>query len=146
MTVPEQQRNYLRLLWWKDSNLDKNVSDHEMIAHAFGGVSSPSCSNYALKKTASDNFKKYREDGTSILRWNFYVDDMLKSLSSIEKAIWITGKVTELCKKGGSNLIKFFSNKLNVLKSIQDKDRKDGVKDNDLAIGVLAADKALGVR
>ena len=146
MTVPEQQRNYLRLLWWKDSNLDKNVSDHEMIAHAFGGVSSPSCSNYALKKTASDNFKKYREDGTSILRWNFYVDDMLKSLSSIEKAIWITGKVTELCKKRGSNLIKFFSNKLDVLKSIQDKDRKDGVKDNDLAIGVLAADKALGVR
>ena len=146
MTVPEQQRNYLRLLWRKDSNLDKNVSDHQIIAHAFGGVSSPSWSDYALKKTASDNLKKYREDGASILRWDFYVDDMLKSLSSIEKAIWITGKVKELCKKGGFNPIKFFSNKLDVLKSIQDEDRKDGVKDNDLAIGVLAADKALGVR
>ena len=71
---------------------------------------------------------------------------MLKSFSSIEEAIRITGKVKELCKEGGFNLMKFSSNNLDVLKTIQDKDRKDGVKDKDLAIGVLAEDKALGVR
>ena len=71
---------------------------------------------------------------------------MLKSLSSTEEAIRITGKVKELCKEGGFNLTKFSSNNLDVLKTIQDKDRKDGVKDKDLAIGVLAEDKALGVR
>ena len=144
--VPEKQRNYLRFLWWKDSDLDKDVVDHEIAAHVFGGVSSPSCSNYALKRTASDNLKKYGEDVASILRRNFYVDDMLKSFSSIEEAIRITGKVKELCKEGGFNLTKFSSNNLDVLKTIQDKDRKDGVKDKDLAIGVLAKDKALGVR
>ena len=37
-------------------------------------------------------------------------------------------------------------NNLDVLKAIQDKDRKDGIKDKDLAIGVVAEDKALGVR
>ena len=42
--------------------------------------------------------------------------------------------------------MKFSSNNLDVLKTIQDKDRKDGVKDKDLAIGVLAEDKALSVR
>ena len=31
------------------------------------------------------------------------------------------------------------------LKTIQDKDRKDDVKNKDLAIGVFAEDKALGV-
>ena len=71
---------------------------------------------------------------------------MLKSFSSIEEAIRVTGKVKELCKEGGFNLTKFSSNNLDVLKTIQDKDRKDGVKDKDLAIGVLAEDKALGVR
>ena len=115
-----------------------------MTAHVFDGVSSPSCSNYALNRTASDNLKKYREDVASILRWNFYVDDLLKSFCSIEEAIRITGKVRELCKEGGFNLMKFSSSNLDVLKTIQDKDRKDGVKD--LAIGVLAEDKALGVR
>ena len=46
--VPEQQR----LIWWKDSDIDKDVVDHEMTVYVFGGVSSPSFSNYALKKAA----------------------------------------------------------------------------------------------
>ena len=78
--------------------------DLEITAHIFGGVSSPSCSNYSLKKTASDNLKKYREDITSILRQNFYASDMLKSFFSIEEAIRITGKVKQLCEEGGFNL------------------------------------------
>ena len=120
--------------------------DLEITAHIFGGVSSPSCSNYSLKKTASDNLKKYREDITSILRQNFYASDMLKSFFSIEEAIRITGKVKQLCKEGGFNLTKFSRNNLDVLKIIQDKYGKDGVKDKDLAIDVLAEDKALGFR
>ena len=71
---------------------------------------------------------------------------MLTSFSSIEEAIKITGKAKELCKEGGFSLTKFSSNNLDVLKTIQDKDRKDGVKEKDLAIGVLAEDKAVGVR
>ena len=71
---------------------------------------------------------------------------MLKSFFSIEKAVRITGKVQELCKEEVFNLTKFYSNNLDVLKTIQDKDKKDGIKDKDLAIGVLAEDKALGLR
>ena len=53
-----------------------------MTAYVFGGISSSSCSNYALKKTEADNIKKYGEDVSSILRRTFYVDDMLKSFPS----------------------------------------------------------------
>ena len=56
--VPENQRCFLRFLGWKDSDSSKVIVDHEMTAHVFGGISSPSCSNYALKKTAADNIKK----------------------------------------------------------------------------------------
>ena len=83
--IPEKQRNYLRFLWWKDSDLNKDVIDHKMTANVFGGVSSLSCSNYALKRTASDNLKKYGEDVASILRWNFYVNDMLKFSPQLKK-------------------------------------------------------------
>ena len=90
-----------------------------------------SFSNYALKKKVSYNFKKYGKDVASIVRWNIYVDDMLKSFSSIEEAIRIIGKVKELCTEGAFNLVTFSSNSSDILKKVQDKDKKDGVKDKD---------------
>ena len=47
--------NYLRFLWWPDGNLNKDPEEYQMLAHLFGGASSPSCANFALKKTAEDN-------------------------------------------------------------------------------------------
>jgi hypothetical protein len=46
-----------------------------MNVHLFGAISSPSCSNYALRRTA-DKFEE--EEGTeaaNVLKKNFYVDD-----------------------------------------------------------------------
>lgn len=44
-----------RFLWWSEGDLSKDPEEYEMRAHLFGGASSPSCANYALKKIASDN-------------------------------------------------------------------------------------------
>ena len=144
--VPQNQRCFLRFLWWKDSDSSKFIVDHEMTARVFGGISLPSCSNYALKKTAADNIKKYGEDVSSILRQNFYVDDMLKNFPSAKIAVDMIYKVKSLCKEGGFNLTKFSSNHIEVLKSIPDECRKDRVKDKDLNLGILPEDKALGVK
>ena len=51
-----------------------------------------------------------------------------------------------LCKKGGFDLTKLSSNHIEVLKSIPDECRKDGVKDKHLNLGILPEDKALGVQ
>lgn len=64
-----------------------------MAGHVFGGISSPSCSNYALKKAEVGNVRKYGEDVTSILGYNFYVDDMLKSFPSVKMAADMIHKV-----------------------------------------------------
>ena len=61
MKLPEDQRCFLRFLWWKDSDSRKVVVDHEMTAHVFGGISSPFLSEYGPKNTAADNVKKYEE-------------------------------------------------------------------------------------
>ena len=55
--------------------------------HTFGGVLSPSCSNYALKKTADDNKVKYGSDAPDTCNKKFYVDDMLKSVVNVPEAI-----------------------------------------------------------
>ena len=144
--MPENQRCFLRFLRLKGSDSSKVIVDHEITAHVFGGISSPSCSNYALKKAAADNIKKYGEEVSSILIRNFYVDDMLKSFSSAKIAVDMIYKVKSLCKEGGFNLTKFSSNHIEVLKSIPDEYRKDGVKDKDLNLGILPEDKALGVK
>ena len=144
--VPENHRCFLLFLWWMDSDSSKVIVDHEIAAHAFGSISLPSCSNYALKKTAADDIKKYGEDVSSILRRNFYVDDMLKSFPSAKIAVDMIYKVKSLCKEGGFNLTKFSSNHIEVLKSIPDECRKYGVKDKDLNLDILPGDKALGVK
>ena len=55
-------------------------------------------------------------------------------------------KTKSLFKNGVFNLVKFYSNHIEVLKSIPDEYRKDGVKDKDLNLGILPEDKLLQVR
>ena len=45
----------LSFLWWPDGNLDAQPEEYQMRVHLFGGASSPSCANFALKRTAEDN-------------------------------------------------------------------------------------------
>ena len=47
-----------------------------MWVHLFGGKSSPSCSNYALKRTTVDYEIDFGEDVAKTLQKSFYVDDM----------------------------------------------------------------------
>ena len=51
----------------------------------FRGASSPSCSNFALRKTASDNRDENASDVIKILERNFYVDDKLKIFQTVTK-------------------------------------------------------------
>ena len=53
--VPENDRSLLRFLWWENDDTSGKILVFEMNFHVFGGTSSTSCCNYALKKTALDN-------------------------------------------------------------------------------------------
>ena len=81
-----------------------------MNVHVFGGASSPSCSNYALRKTAANNETKYGKEVAETLRNNFYVDDMLKSVSNEETAVKLMQGVRKMFADRGFHLTKFVSN------------------------------------
>jgi len=57
--VSEADCSYLRFLWWPDGNLESNLEEYQMVVHLFGAASSPSCSNFALRKTAEDNSQHF---------------------------------------------------------------------------------------
>ena len=60
---------------------------------------SPSCANFALKKTAEDNKARFDSETVRTVKRNFYVDERLKSVTSGDGAFSLVGNLTELCAK-----------------------------------------------
>ena len=80
--VPAEQHDFLRFLWWPNGDKNGTLVEYRMTVHRFGAVSSPRCSNYALKKTASENEAEVGTAAAETMRRNFYVDDCLKWVST----------------------------------------------------------------
>ena len=56
-----------------------------MLLHLFGGRWFPSVSNFASRKTA-DNKDLFDAETVRTVHRNFYVDDLLKSVKTVENA------------------------------------------------------------
>ena len=143
--VPEYQQSFIKFLWWENHNIEEEPSDFAMCAGVFGGVSSASCSNYTLKRTTTDNADQYVQEVAEVVRSNFYVDDLLKSVDDPKTAVILVKNVVDMCKSGGFNLTKFISNNRELLMSIPEDQRRYGVKNADL-IGDFPTEKALGIQ
>ena len=98
--------DYLRFLWWPDGNLKKDPEEYQMLVHLFSGASSPSCANFALKKTAEDNKAAFDAITVETVKQNFYVNDCLKSVATL------VGELREMLSKGGFRLTKWISNSM----------------------------------
>ncbi|XP_015748663.1 PREDICTED: uncharacterized protein LOC107328444 [Acropora digitifera] len=144
--VPECDRSFLRFLWWPNGDLSRGLIEYQMTVHLFGAVSSPACSNYALRKTGNDNAQHFSCDVVNTIKRNFYVDDCLKSLPSVKDAITHVRELCSLLQRGGFRLTKWVSSSGEVLESIPVKDRGQEIKKLDLQRDELPVEHALGVQ
>jgi hypothetical protein len=119
--VYPEHRNALRFLWWPNNGLSKEPEDHQMQVHIFGAASSPSCTSFCLKKTATDNEEKFDTETIKTVKRNFYVDDCLKSTKSVLKAKRLVSQLTDLLTLGGFHLTKWVSNSQEVMSIIPGK-------------------------
>jgi len=71
--VPSLDCSFLCFLWWPNGKLSCAVEEYQMTVHLFGTVSSPACSNFAVRKTAED----FSADVINRVKWNFCVDKSL---------------------------------------------------------------------
>ena len=69
--VDPKDCNALRFLWWPDADFTKPPEEYQMQVHLFGATSSPSCSSYALKKTAHDHEAEFDEETIKTVDKNF---------------------------------------------------------------------------
>ena len=83
-----------------------------MHAHVFGGASSASFVNYALRRTTVDNIREFGK-----------VHDQFKSVEGLATAKILVNNVINMCKNGGFSLEKFLSNSKEWLVSIPENRR-----------------------
>ncbi|XP_068728993.1 uncharacterized protein [Montipora capricornis] len=89
-----------------------------MPVHLFGAISSPASTNFALRKTADDNRDCFSTEVINTVLRNFYVDDCLKSLPSVNDAIAHVNHLQALLLRGSFRLTKWVSNSRKVLQAI----------------------------
>ena len=123
--IPPKHADLFRFLWWPGGDLSRELEEYRMVVHLFGAVSSPSCANFALKKTADDCEEKHCSLVAETLRRNFYVDDCLRSVESEEVAVDLIKGLRESCTDGGLRMTKFTCNSRNVIESVPEQERSD---------------------
>ena len=144
--VSEADCSYLCSLWWPHGYLEGNLEEYQMVVHFFGAALSPSCSNFALCKTAEDNSQHFPEGVVSTVKNNFYVDDCLKALPLVGEASQHASNLRSLLSKGGFRLTKWISNSREVLETIPEEERAKEVKTLDLSKDDLPVERALSVK
>ena len=101
---------------------------YRMTVHLFGGIWSPSCANYALHRAALDQAEKFDEQTVQTVLRDFYMDDCLRSLVSVQVAIHLVKDIVQLLSSGGFRLTKWMSNSREVLKSIESEERAKDIR------------------
>ena len=90
--VIPRDRPSLRFLWREHPAAE--VAVFEYVRHIFGSKDSPTCANYALKRTATDNQANFPDAARSVHN-NFYMDDYLESSPTANEA---SNKAKDLVK------------------------------------------------
>ena len=110
--IPPKHRNCLRFLWEQDGC----ISEYRMTSHLFGGVWCSCSSTYALRQCVKDETCSNLVKAT--VNHAFYVDDMLKSVASVDDGIDVIKGTKQVLAARGFNLTKFMTNDNNILREI----------------------------
>ena len=113
--IPADQPS-LRFLWREDPTTE--VAVFQYARHIFGSKDSPTCANYALKRTATDNQSEFPEAAASVCN-NFYMDDYLESSQTVQQATQKAEDLVKLLARGGFKLTKFVTNVPSILSRLQ---------------------------
>ena len=135
----------LRFLWYSEGDITNTPDEYQMLVHLFGGVWSSFCANYALQRTAIDNAKYFCEEVVNTVLRDFYIDDLLKSVETLEEAIMMQSQLKEILLRGGFHLTKWSSNSRDVLNAIPKEECSKEIKQIDIHDDKLPTGRTLGI-
>ena len=130
--IKEDDRDFLRFLWWEHGDLSTMPKDYRMKVHLFGAASFPGCANYGLKHLAKENESSHPL-GASFIKRNFYVNDGVTSEPTEERAVQVIAEARAFCASGGLRLHKFVSNSRAVMQTIPITERATNIQSLNLS-------------
>ncbi|XP_048759507.2 uncharacterized protein LOC125669103 [Ostrea edulis] len=144
--VDENNRDFLRFLWYEDNDFNKSLTDYHMCVHVFGNSPSPAIATYGLRKTAEMSKENYGDDVYNFICRDFYVDDGITSLPTPGVAIDLMKRTQSALQTiGNLRLHKIASNSEEVMKAFQPFDLTKDLKDLDLSSDTLPVQRSLGL-
>ena len=143
--LPTDQR-FLRFLWWPNGDITKEAQVYAMKVHLFGGKSSPSVVNFCMRKIADDNEADFSEEAIDTLRRSFYMDDMIRSVDSVDAATKLIPDMMSLLERGGFKLGKFMSTHREVIDTVPEDLRAKSLQELPLEDSTLPQESALGLQ
>ena len=143
--VVPKHRDYMRFLWYRDGDTGTSPIQLRMNGNTFGAACSPGLSNFGLKKLASDYEVEFGSDVKEFIHNDFYVDDGMTSVATVNDAVDLVQRTIGLCAKGNLQVHKFVSNSREVLSRIDKDCRSDNIKAIDLSHDSLPMERALGM-
>ena len=118
--LKERDQRFHRFLWRGD---DGNVVVYQFQRLVFGAKASPYLASRAIKEVAAQQEGNFSTDVLCNLSDNLYVDDLLSSLATPEKAIETRQKTQDLLSERGFHMRKWLSNSSSVMDSIPKEDQ-----------------------
>ena len=92
----------LRFLWWPNGDLSGEMKEYRIFKHLFRATSLPSTTNFCLRKTAELHGEGFKAEAEETVKHNMYLDDIMKSTSTKQKAIVLVSQLRELLERSGS--------------------------------------------
>ncbi|KAK7909745.1 hypothetical protein WMY93_014429 [Mugilogobius chulae] len=91
------RQKLLALLWFRDNDLSKDITEYRMTVHVFGNSPSPAVAIYGLHQSVLRC--ECDPDVEQFVTRDFYVDDGLKSLPTVEKAVSLLQRTRGVCSE-----------------------------------------------
>jgi len=129
--VHPEESDAMRFLWWEHDDLER-PSEFQITSHIFDAKDSPSCANVCLKRAAEDSKGKFSNEAVNAVTKDFYVDDFVKAVGTVNEASSLANEVTCLLSEAGFRLRKWMSNSREVLSEIPDGEGARPTLDLDL--------------
>ncbi|XP_062704300.1 uncharacterized protein LOC134286664 [Aedes albopictus] len=116
MVLQQWTDRKLQKIFWRD-NRNEEIRLFQLNTVTYGTASAPYLATKCLKRLAELDGHKYPE-AARILSKDFYVDDMMTGVDSVEDGVKLCSDMQQLLKGGGFNLRKWSSNCPAVLEEI----------------------------
>lgn len=139
--VREEDRNFLRFLWFRDNDPSKDIVEYRMRVHVFGNCPSPAVAIYCLRKSVQEA----EPDVKQFVSLDFYVDDGLKSLPTVEAVVDLLKRTQDVLSDSNLRLHKIDSNKREVMEAFPSQDHANDFKDLDFGSDALPMQRSLGL-